>query len=229
VTIYLFCNQQYGYPLMRTAMDYCAANKVPLAIVFSARRTTPKHPVKQCLAPTWRTAFNFAQERWLRLSYGVPVLLAENVNSESFQRRIGSGHHGIIAGFNQIFRKEMIARLQTFVNFHPSLLPLYRGPVPSYWCILNRERASGFTLHTVSEDVDAGASLYQEIVPIEPGMSEAALDQAIAMVACPAMGRYLDHLVLGTPFHQKRVDAHRVYAKHVNYASFPERPEPCSE
>jgi methionyl-tRNA formyltransferase len=229
VTIYLFCNPQYGYRLMRTALTYCAANKATLAIVLSARRPTPKHPAKRLLVRAWRAALNFAQERRLRLRYGVPVLLAENVNSESFLRRMGSGNHGIIAGFNQIFHKEIITRLQTFVNFHPSLLPLYRGPVPSYWCILNRERASGFTLHTVSEDLDAGAPLYQEIVPIEPGMDEAVLDQAIATAACPTMSMYLDHLVRGTPLRQKRVDAHRVYAKHVDYASFPVRQEPCSE
>jgi methionyl-tRNA formyltransferase len=109
------------------------------------------------------------------------------------------------------------------VNFHPSLLPLYRGPVPSYWCIINEEQATGYTLHEVTTKIDCGKVLFQEVVRIEAGIDEASLDQEIAKNACLTLKRYLDNLYLRTPFEPRTVDAYEVYRNHVSYASFPER------
>lgn len=44
----------------------------------------------------------------------------------------------------------------SFYNVHPSLLPLYRGPDPITFQILNKERRSGVTLHKMDEDFDTG-------------------------------------------------------------------------
>jgi len=153
----------------------------------------------------------------------LPSLTAPDINDPAFLERLEPGAAGIIAGFDQIFRAPAIERLRPFVNFHPSLLPLYRGPEPAYWCIQNGEITTGFTLHEVTTRIDDGAILYQESVPIDGAVDPAALNRSIAVRAAPVLERWLDHLVKGMPWVPVQLDAFDVYRHHVRYASFPKR------
>jgi methionyl-tRNA formyltransferase len=51
------------------------------------------------------------------------------------------------------------------VNFHPSLLPRYRGPTPVAWAIRNGEKEIGVSFHRMSPELDTGPILAQ--APIE--------------------------------------------------------------
>ena len=48
------------------------------------------------------------------------------------------------------------------INIHPSLLPSYRGPVPTAWAIQNGETNFGITIHYMDEGIDTGDILVQE-------------------------------------------------------------------
>jgi methionyl-tRNA formyltransferase len=113
------------------------------------------------------------------------------------------------------------------VNFHPSVLPLYRGPVPSYWVIRNGERRTGFTLHRITARIDDGEILDQEELPVGGLDDPAQLDQAIAARAVGTLSRYLDHLRTGAAWHKRTLDAFTVYRTHVDYCSFPDRSPPA--
>lgn len=52
------------------------------------------------------------------------------------------------------------------VNSHPSLLPRYRGPNPVAWAIRNGETEIGLTLHRMEPELDTGAILAQEAIPL---------------------------------------------------------------
>tara|TARA_B100001250_G_C19816984_1_gene799081 strand:- start:5482 stop:6390 length:909 start_codon:yes stop_codon:yes gene_type:complete len=52
------------------------------------------------------------------------------------------------------------------INIHPSLLPSYRGPVPTAWAIQNGETNFGITIHYMDEGIDTGDILVQEKYPI---------------------------------------------------------------
>lgn len=52
------------------------------------------------------------------------------------------------------------------VNFHPSMLPVYRGPSPIVTAIMRGDSFTGLTLMRVSHDMDAGEIYYQEKVAI---------------------------------------------------------------
>tara|TARA_B100000780_G_scaffold166311_1_gene116381 strand:- start:181 stop:1110 length:930 start_codon:yes stop_codon:yes gene_type:complete len=69
----------------------------------------------------------------------------------------------ISAYYRKIFPKELIniAKLG-IVNIHPSLLPNYRGPVPTAWAILNGENEFGITIHQVDSGIDTGDILVQK-------------------------------------------------------------------
>jgi len=53
-------------------------------------------------------------------------------------------------------------------NLHPSLLPKYRGRAPANWVLVNGEKETGLTLHTMVSRADAGAIVAQCAVPIGP-------------------------------------------------------------
>jgi len=52
------------------------------------------------------------------------------------------------------------------VNIHPSLLPRYRGPDPTYWVLHQGEPQTGLTSHFVAEKVDGGNIIAQQSIPL---------------------------------------------------------------
>jgi len=52
------------------------------------------------------------------------------------------------------------------VNYHPSMLPRYRGPNPLAWTIRNGDREFGVTWHRIVPEFDAGPILAQEATPV---------------------------------------------------------------
>lgn len=54
------------------------------------------------------------------------------------------------------------------INYHPSLLPKYRGGSAINWAVINGETETGVSIHYIDEGVDTGPVLLQEKVVIEP-------------------------------------------------------------
>lgn len=54
------------------------------------------------------------------------------------------------------------------INYHPSLLPKYRGGSAIAWAILHGELQTGVTIHYIDDGVDTGDIVLQEAVPIGP-------------------------------------------------------------
>jgi methionyl-tRNA formyltransferase len=54
------------------------------------------------------------------------------------------------------------------INFHPSLLPAYRGRAPLNWAIINGEVKTGLTAHFIDEGTDTGDIIIQESIDILP-------------------------------------------------------------
>ena len=54
------------------------------------------------------------------------------------------------------------------VNLHGSLLPQYRGAAPINWAIINGEKETGVTTFKLKQEIDTGAIIFQEKIPISP-------------------------------------------------------------
>ena len=221
--IYLFCNEGYGEAFIQTARQYSIIHRHLMVLVFSAKTIYPRDRMRRFI----RRGINFLSNQYseihLRHRWKMPVIVVEDVNTSHFFKRISYCDFGIIAGFNQIFRKEIIGKFRLLVNFHPSLLPLYRGPVPSYWCIKNREEKSGYTLHTATERIDNGDILFQKEVPIGGIDDPNELDRKIALEASETLWHFLDALNSNRPWEKVQLDAYNIYKRHVDYVSFPNR------
>jgi len=65
-------------------------------------------------------------------------------------------------------------------NFHPSLLPAYRGPVPVFWQFRDGISEFGVTLHCMTEHMDAGNIVAQHTVVMPDGVSQARAYELLA-------------------------------------------------
>lgn len=59
-------------------------------------------------------------------------------------------------------------------NIHGGLLPHFRGRAPVNWAIIMGEKQSGVTLHHMTDEIDAGDIVDQEVVEI--GFDDTAMD-----------------------------------------------------
>ena len=72
-----------------------------------------------------------------------------------------------------------IAKVGCF-NIHPSMLPLFRGPVPLFWQFREGVDDFGVTLHRMTNKYDDGNIVSQEIVKIEDGLSQSQTMELLA-------------------------------------------------
>jgi methionyl-tRNA formyltransferase len=95
------------------------------------------------------------------------------------------------------------------VNLHPSLLPAYRGPDPLFWQLRQGETNTGFSLHVLVEELDAGPVLLQQAVIFPSGASRNELDTLLAQQGTEAFCRLLSTSTLSTePLHATEQNPH---------------------
>ncbi|MCG1042243.1 formyltransferase [Mycetohabitans sp. B8] len=82
-------------------------------------------------------------------------------------------------------------------NLHGSLLPKYRGRVPTNWAVLNGETETGATLHEMTAKPDAGAIVAQTPVPILPDDTASQVFDKVTVAAEQTLWRVLPALLAG--------------------------------
>jgi methionyl-tRNA formyltransferase len=228
MTIYHFCNNRFGLPFSPVSAAFAKDHGVRIVRVLSVK---PERRSLHSLYWAVRIPTGRAIRKAQRLIEGagpsgedLPTLHISDVNAPDFRRLIKKGDVAVITGFDQIFSSETIERFHSLANLHPSILPLYRGLAPTYWCIRNQEPLTGFTLHKVTPKIDLGEPLYQQVVPIDGETIVLELTLKVARAAVPMFRRYLAHLAFGGEWVPQYVNAHEVYKTHLNYGKFPDQP-----
>lgn len=74
--------------------------------------------------------------------------------------------------YDKILPKEYLAHLKGAYNFHPGILPEYRGAATFSWAIINGEKEVGVTLHKIDEGIDTGDILAIRRFPIRDTAEE---------------------------------------------------------
>ena len=74
----------------------------------------------------------------------------------------------VVGGFGQILDKKIL-NLPTkgIINFHPSLLPAYKGGSPIEEMLIRGDKKGGVTLHWMSEKIDEGSIIANASIIIE--------------------------------------------------------------
>lgn len=95
---------------------------------------------------------------------GIPVFEPANPNQPEFIQTLRGLQADLFLaiGYTAILREAILAIPHIPpVNFHPSLLPAYRGKHPLFWALRNGERWVGLTVHVMDAGIDTGDILYQ--------------------------------------------------------------------
>jgi methionyl-tRNA formyltransferase len=76
---------------------------------------------------------------------------------------------GVVAAYGEILRRTVLDIPPLgYLNIHPSLLPLYRGPAPVAGAILAGDSETGVTIMKLDTGMDSGPILAQATVPLPP-------------------------------------------------------------
>jgi len=69
---------------------------------------------------------------------------------------------------SEIFKKDLL-NIAPYgcINLHTSLLPKYRGLMPSFWALRNNEKYSGVSVFYVDEGIDSGPIIEQEKINLK--------------------------------------------------------------
>ncbi len=97
----------------------------------------------------------------------------ENINSKKFCNLILEKKYNLLISYScpQIFNKDTLDFLKKenidLINFHPGILPKYKGIFINFYSLENKEKEIGITLHKISEKIDSGDILSMLKIPVE--------------------------------------------------------------
>lgn len=120
---------------------------------------------------------------------GIPSAVINNKDFSTREEFDNAMHNELVknkidivccAGFMRILTPNFVSKWKgKLLNIHPSLLPKFKGIRAQQDALESGEKESGCTVHFVDENVDTGAIIVQEIVPILPGDTVETLTQRI--------------------------------------------------
>ena len=211
MVIFHFCNDTFGAPFAALSEEFARRERVPIQLVYASTAPSARQRLSRFVRGTAQRLGNpYFTRRYV-----------ENVNDDAFLSTVQPGDTGVITGFSQIFKAPAIERFASLANLHPSILPYYRGPAPTHWCVERGERMTGFTLHQITPRIDDGPVLYQSLVEIDASDTRESLARKIGERALPVFEQYLRSLVAGGPWRAVTVDPAGVYARPLPYGPQP--------
>jgi phosphoribosylglycinamide formyltransferase 1 len=86
------------------------------------------------------------------------------------------------AGYMRVLTPIFLGRFPAVINVHPSLLPEFRGLHAIHKALEAGAERTGVTVHFMAEEVDAGAVILQEAVPVLPEDTEEELHERLRPV-----------------------------------------------
>ena len=124
----------------------------------------------------------FAFERARRAGVAVECVDPDDFETrKEFDReladRVAAYDVGLVvgAGYMRILTPVFLERFPAMINVHPSLLPEFKGLHAICRALAAGVERTGVTVHFVVEEVDAGAAIQQEAVPVLPNDTEESL------------------------------------------------------
>ncbi|MEK6387894.1 MAG: formyltransferase [Paraburkholderia tropica] len=136
--------------------------------------------------------------------HGIDVITPADPKSPELRAAIAAAQPDFIFSFyyRHMLSVDLLAlAARGAYNMHGSLLPKYRGRVPTNWAVMNGETDTGATLHEMAAKPDAGAIIGQTAVPILPDDTAAQVFDKVTVAAEQTLWRVLPALLAGEAPH----------------------------
>ena len=144
--IWLSANR-LGYELLKETISHKIVDKINI-ITLSDRSKTVMYD-------------SISKKMWHQ--FGIKVFEIEKINDENNLINKINPDLIIMCGWRQVISKNILyIPPKGFIGFHPTLLPVGRGPAPIINSILHGFKESGLTMFYVNEHLDSGDIIAQE-------------------------------------------------------------------
>lgn len=119
--------------------------------------------------------------------------------------------------YDKIVSPEFIEKRICY-NFHPGILPDYRGAGTFSWSIVNGEKEAGITLHVIDEGIDSGDVIDIQTFPIEKNDTAHTLFKKGESVIVEMFTKWFERLLVGAvqPVPQDETKARLYYRKDLS-------------
>lgn len=190
----------FGFEVLKEAISL---KNIEIIAIFTLGKDSPTTMYDGIETKMWYT-------------FGLPVYEKKNINDCSQEIKNLNVDLIIMCGWRQIIHQELLnTPFKGIIGFHPTLLPLGRGPAPIINTILEGYPESGVTMYYISEGLDDGDIIGQESFIV--GYDDYASDiyKKIIQSGKKLIINYLPMLVEG--------DAPRIQQNAVNATYLPKR------
>jgi phosphoribosylglycinamide formyltransferase-1 len=148
-----------------------ASGRIPnaeIAIVISNRENAPGIEKARAMGINARVIPSKGLEREAYDKLVVAALQEKNVDLVC------------LAGYMRLLSPHFVAEFRNrILNIHPSLLPAFPGLEAQRQALEHGAKFSGYTVHFVDENLDAGPIVLQAAVPVEDGDTPETLSERI--------------------------------------------------
>jgi methionyl-tRNA formyltransferase len=150
------------------------------------------------------------------IELGIPVLQPPTLKDEAVvqQLRDLSFDVGVVAAYGEILRRNVLDIPPLgYLNVHPSLLPLYRGPTPVAAAILAGDEITGVSIIKLVRAMDAGPIIAQATVPLDRTARAGAFTDELFTIGSQLLVGALPLYASGEIVAQPQDDSQATYCK----------------
>ena len=169
-----------------------AQNIIPRYIITSPDKPVGRHQTIEA-GPIKKLAIEH------NIPYFQPTRLKDEETLEKFKEIITPDTICVVADYGKILPQVLLdIQSKDFINIHPSLLPLFRGPAPLQNTILHNIRNTGVTIIQMDELMDHGPIVAQKEYAIDENIwpcSTLELSDILAKVAADLLIETLNNKI----------------------------------
>lgn len=138
--------------------------------------------------------YDFSNLSFLRFIqyYKIKFEFVSKLTFDDILNKHASLNDVVISFSNPFIIKKDVLKKSTFINFHPGILPNYRGSLSTVWSMLNDESYVGGTWHYIEERVDTGNILSKHKIPITSTSTAFSLNHKIFSKGISEIGDVLE-------------------------------------
>ena len=175
----------------------------PFAVPSLRALAASDHPIVSvvCKPPRGRRGEPAAPMAAAAEELGLPLWRPETVNDPDSQSRLADFGADllVVCDYGEILKDATLSTTRFGgVNLHGSLLPRHRGAAPVQWAILKGDTETGATVIQMTPGLDAGPSLGQVKVAIDPDETAGELEDRLAPLGAELVVRVVAELESGT-------------------------------